>query len=218
MQQLKTIYNNIKSKNTDIKDLSELENLTSLNDIMGKISSQIDDLSQTGVKIFDNFKFFFNKYDKLNESTINASIPRYDTCSTSSNILANSANSKRMNYLIKNGNNANHLKSKMFNIGNNNLTLALKDTTLYSKDSTNSCKTNVKVDRSKRQFNSYNRAKYNNKKNQGMVLYSDLNLNKHKIKNEGEENDNPLYSDRYQKYPSIDRNEKRDFLPLIKKI
>ena len=218
IQKLKIIYNDIKSKNTDIKDLSELENLTSLNDIMGKISSQIDDLSQTGVKIFDNFKFFFNKYDKLNESTINASIPRYDTCSTSSNILANSANSKRMNYLIKNGNNANHLKSKMFNIGNNNLTLALKDTTLYSKDSTNSCKTNVKVDRSKRQFNSYNRAKYNNKKNQGMVLYSDLNLNKHKIKNEGEENENPLYSDRYQKYPSIDRNEKRDFLPLIKKI
>ena len=47
IQQLKTIYNDIKSKNTDIKDLAEMENVSSLNDIMGNISSQIDDLSKT---------------------------------------------------------------------------------------------------------------------------------------------------------------------------
>ena len=100
----------IKSKNTDIKDLAKMENINNLNDIMGNISSQIYDLSKNGVIIFDSFKCFFSKYDNLNESTINATIPRYDTFSTSSNILANSANSNKMNILLKNGNNIKYEK------------------------------------------------------------------------------------------------------------
>ena len=218
IKQLKTIYNDIKSKNTDIKDLAEMENVSSLNDIMGNISSQIDDLSQNGVKIFDSFKSFFSKYDNLNESTINATIPRYDTCSTSSNILANSANANKMNILLKKGSNIKNMKNKMLNlVNNNNLTLGLKDTTLYSKDSTNSCNTNVKVNRNRRQLNSFNKGRAKNQRNQRTLLYSELNLSKYKLK-EGEDNDNPFYSDRYQKYPSIDKQSKKSFLPLITKI
>ena len=104
----------IKSKNTDIKDLAKMENINNLNDIMGNIRSQIDDLSKI-MKNFGFFKCFFRKYDNLNESTINATIPRYDICSASSNILANSENANKKNILFKKGNNIKSMKNKILN-------------------------------------------------------------------------------------------------------
>ena len=214
IQKLKKIHNDIKSKNTDIKDLSEIENISSLNDIMGKISTQIDDLSKNGLNIFDSFKNFFSKYDNLNDSSTNASYPHYEICS---NALSNSENHNKIYYIMKKGEN---LKSKMYNLGNkNNLSIALKETTLYSKDSYNSYnKTNARTNNNKRIFNSFNKANSRHLKMQGKNLYSELNLSRIKFKNDSDENEIPLYSDRNQNYPSLNRHDKIGILPLITKI
>ncbi len=219
IQKLKLNYNDIMSKNTDIKDLSKIENINGLNDKMGNINSQIDDLSKNGLKIFDSFKNFFNKYDNNNNNTSNAiSSQRFET---SSNVLSNSINQNKIFYLLKNGKN---IKNKMINIGipkNNNLSIAIKDTTLSSKDSfsfSTSNRTNSKLNRTKnkRVFNSFKKDYCTNSKTPTTNLYNDLNLSR--IKTKGDEKETFLYSDRYQNYPSTDRNDKLDFLPLITKI
>lgn len=223
IQKMKINYNDIKSKNTDIKELSKIGNINSLNDIMGNINLEIDDLSKNSLIIFDSFKSFFNKYDKSNDNKNSSSSNSYQRFETFSNILNSNHNN-----IMKNGKN---LKNKIINIGilkNNNLSIAIKDTTLSSKDSfSTSNKTNSKLIRTKtkRVFNSFKKDISSNYNEKIPNLYNELNLSK--IKTKGDEKDTILYpdryqkcsnTDRYQKYNSRDRKDKLDFLPLISKI
>ena len=212
IQKLKLNYNDIMSKNTDIKELTKIENINSLNDKMGNINSQIDDLSKNGLKIFDSFKNFFNKYDNDNgkdSSNSNSNLK----IETSPNIVTNS-NTNKM-YFLKGGKN---LKNKMIGIPkNNNLSIVIKDTTLSSKDSfSTSNGTNCKLNKNK------NKRVFKSFKNDNcptiptINLYNDLNLSK--IKTRNDEKQTFFYSDRCKKYPSTDRSDKLDYLPLITKI
>ena len=222
IQKLKINYNDIKTKNTDIKDISEIENFNTLNDLLGNISSQFDDLTKNGLKIFDSYKKFFEKYDNSNENDKTTSIFFSNKNEKYINTISNASNNTNKKlHLIKNGK---ILKNKIYNIGMsnnnlNNLSLAIKDTTLTSKDSYSTCnKTNSKINKTKKVFNSFKKDKYYlNTQSQGPNLYNELNLSKAKLKTNENEGDN-LYSDRYNKYPQIDRNDRINFLPLITKI
>ena len=98
INKLKKHHNEIKSKNKDLKDLYEIENINILNDTMGKINYQIDDLTKNSLKIFDSFKRFFNKYDNNSyESYSNISLSPQKYVA-SSNDLFNSVNSNIIKY------------------------------------------------------------------------------------------------------------------------
>ena len=217
IQKLKINYNDIKLKNTDIKDISKIENVNNLNDIMGNISSQIDELTKNGLKIFDSYKNFFNKYNNISKNKTNPELnpQKFDT---TSNTLSNSTNNKKLFYLMKNNKN---IKNKIYNLSKvkNNLNIAIKDTTLTSKDSYSTCnKTGSRLNKTKKVFNSSKKDNYLNTLNQGTSIYNELNLSKIKIKGDGDEKETLLYSERYKRYPSIDKSEKTGFLPLITKI
>ena len=217
IQKLKANYNDIKINNVDIKDLSEIENFNNLNEIMGNISSQIDELTKKVLNIFNSYKNFFDKFDNLNGNNINNSILsplKYETCS---NALSDSLDNSKLLYLMKNGK---KLNNKMYNIGmsKNNFRKTIKEKTLSSRVSYSTCnKTNSRLDKTIKLLNSFKKENNINKYNQGTILYNDLNLSKIKIKGEGEEREEFLYSDRYKKFPSIDKDKIR-YLPLIKKI
>ena len=211
IQKLKKSYYDIKSKNVDIKDLTEIENVNNLNDIMGNISFQIDNLSKSGYQILDSFKNFFGKYDdsNINISSNSISISNFDTVPNTNNISYNKINS-----LLKSGNN---LKSKIysFEMSKKNMSIAIKDSTLSSRDSYSTCnKTNSK-NQTKRIFNSFKK-NYKNSEKKITNLYDELNLSKIKLRRD--DKDAFLYSDRNEKYHSKDKSEKIGFLPLITKI
>ena len=217
IQKLKINYNDIKLKNTDIKDISKIENVNNLNDIMGYISSQIDELTKNGLKIFDSYKNFFDKYNNMTKNKTNLAL-NPQKFETTSNTLSNSTNNKKLFYLMKTNKN---IKNKIYNLGTvkNNLSIAIKDTTLTSKDSYSACnKTGSRLNKTKKVFNSSKKDNYLNTINQGTSVYNELNLSKIRIKGDGDEKENLLYSDRYKRYPSIDKSEKTGFLPLITKI
>ena len=114
-----------------------------------------------------------------------------------------------------------NIKNKIYNLSKvkNNLNIAIKDTTLTSKDSYSACnKTSSRLNKTKKVFNSSKKDNYLNTINQGTSVYNELNLSKIRIKGDGDEKENLLYSDRYKRYPSIDKSEKTGFLPLITKI
>lgn len=215
---LKANYDEIKLKNTDIKDLSEIENYNNLNDIMGKISSQIDELTKNGLNIFNSYKNFFQKFDNLNEiNNINSSIFYSPKNKIHSNALSDSLNNSKLFYLMKNGK---KLNNKIYNIGKlkTDLRLAIKDSTLSSRESYSTCnKTDSRLNKTKKVINSLKKENKINLYNQGKNLYNDLNLSKIKKKGEGGEREGALYSERYRKYPSIDKDKIR-YLPLITKI
>ena len=217
IKKLKLNYNDIKSKNIDIKDISKIENVNNLNDIMGNISSQIDELTKKGLNLFDSYKNFFVKYNITSKHKTN-SILYPQKLELSSNTLANSSNNKNLYYIMKTNKN---IKNKIYNLGTikNNISIAIKDTTLTSKDSYSTCnKTGSRLNKSKKIFNSSRKDNYINTLNQGTNIYNELNLSKIKLKVDVEEKETFLYSDRYRKNPSIDKTEKIGFLPLITKI
>ena len=212
IQKLKLNYNDIISKNTDIKELAKIENINNLNNGMGNINSQIDDLSKNGLLIFNSFQTFFNKYD--NDNFNNKDSSNSNSYEKNSAIISNS-NPNKMHFLMKNGNN---LKNKMINIGmpKNNLSIVIKDTTLSSKESfstSNGTKSKLNKNKNKRVFNSFKKDNFPNQI-PALNLYNDLNLSKIKTRND----ENLIYSDRYQKHLFTDRSDKLDYLPLITKI
>ena len=68
IQKLTKHHNEIKSKNNDLKELSQIECFTSLNDEMNNMSLKIEDLNKISFNLFDSFKSFFNKHDSGNSS------------------------------------------------------------------------------------------------------------------------------------------------------
>lgn len=214
IQKLKKSYNDIKSKNTDIKELFEIENVNNLNDIMGNISSEIDELSKNGYQILDSFKNFFGKFNNnnVNDNNSSISVPRFETVSN-----VNKINHNKISALLKSGNN---LKSKIYclELPKKSHSIAIKETTLSSKDSYSTCnKTNSKINQTKRIFNSFKKS-YKNSEKKFTNLYDELNLSKIKLKVDTDDKDTFLYSDRYQRYSSLEKGDKMGFLPLITKI
>ena len=219
IQKLKLNYNDIKSKNTDIKELSKIENINNLNNNMGNISSQIDELTKNSLLIFDSYKNFFEKYDKVNDDKTNTILypKKYDT---NPNLLpySNIINNKnKKNYFIKKTNK--DLKHKIYNLGIiKNNQIPIKETTLTSRDSYSSCnKTGSKLNNTKtiKVINSFKKDKILNKVKEGNNLFTELNLSKIKRKGDVDEKESLLYSERYRKFPSLDKSEKIQFLPLI---
>jgi len=213
IQKLKKHHNEIKSKNKDLKELSQIESFTALNDEMSIISLKIEDLNKTCFNLFDSFKSFFNKYDNSNSSdnnTNNASFiipyPKYET---SPNVLSYSVN-RRTHKIILNDNK--YFKNQIYNIENSNFNGAIDSYSNSTKSNTN-----TNINRSKRVYNSFK--KDNSKKilNSDKFLYNELNLSKIKFTRNGV-NNGQLYSDRYMKHRTIDRKMKNDILPLINKI
>jgi len=213
IQKLKKHHNEIKSKNKDLKELSQIESFTALNDEMNIISLKIEDLNKTSFNLFDSFKSFFNKYDNSNSSdnnTNNASFiipyPKYET---SPNVLSYSVN-RRTHKIILNDNK--YFKNQIYNIENSNFNGAID-----SYNNSTKSNTNTNINRSKRMYNSFK--KDNSKKilNNDKFLYNELNLSKIKFTRNGV-NNGQLYSDRYIKHRTIDRKMKNDILPLINKI
>ena len=213
IQKLKKHHNEIKSKNKDLKELSQIESFTALNDEMNIISLKIEDLNKTSFNLFDSFKSFFNKYDNSNSSdnnTNNASFiipyPKYET---SPNVLSYSVN-RRTHKIILNDNK--YFKNQIYNIENSNFNGAIDSYSNSTKSNTN-----TNINRSKRMYNSFK--KDNSKKilNNDKFLYNELNLSKIKFTRNGV-NNGQLYSDRYIKHRTIDRKMKNDILPLINKI
>ena len=213
IQKLKKHHNEIKSKNKDLKELSQIESFTALNDEMSIISLKIEDLNKTCFNLFDSFKSFFNKYDNSNSSdnnTNNASFiipyPKYET---SPNVLSYSVN-RRTHKIILNDNK--YFKNQIYNIENSNFNGAIDSYSNSTKSNTN-----TNINRSKRMYNSFK--KDNSKKilNSDKFLYNELNLSKIKFTRNGV-NNGQLYSDRYMKHRTIDRKMKNDILPLINKI
>jgi len=213
IQKLKKHHNEIKSKNKDLKELSQIESFTALNDEMSIISLKIEDLNKTSFNLFDSFKSFFNKYDNSNSSdnnTNNASFiipyPKYET---SPNVLSYSVN-RRTHKIILNDNK--YFKNQIYNIENSNFNGAIDSYSNSTKSNTN-----TNINRSKRMYNSFKKDNSKIILNNDKFLYNELNLSKIKFTRNGV-NNGQLYSDRYIKHRTIDRKMKNDILPLINKI
>ena len=216
IQELKKIHFDIKSNNKDIKDLDNLENSDKLHDIMGYKSSQFEDLTKNSLKILESFQNFVNKHDENSNSNkensfITISSPHHEP---HRNILAYSVNTNKLYYFRNEGKNS---QKKLYSLGKRNLNIAVKETNLSTKDSYNTGK-KVNLKGNKKLLNSFKKNNIKNIKPYKENKFTELNLSKIKLKGELNEKDNFLYSDRYHKHPSTDRNDKIGFLPLINKI
>ena len=210
IQKLKKHHNEIKSKNNDLKELSQIESFSTLNDEMSNISLKIENLNKISFNLFDSFKSFFNKYDNSNSSEDNSSISiPYLKYETSPNVLSYSTNG-RAHKIILNENK--YFKNQIYNIENSNFIGGMDSYSNSTKSNTN-----TQINRHKKMYNSFK--KDNSKKvlNKDKFLYNELNLSKIKFIRNGI-NNGQLYSDRYKKHKTIERKMKNDILPLINKI
>ena len=128
IKKLKSNYDNIKSKTSDIKELSKIENINNLDDIMGNISTQIEELTKTSFKIFDSYKKFFDKHNHITDNNLNNLILNPHKNDIENNNVSNSGNNKIIYYKMKTNKN---LKNKIINLGfiKNNINITIKDTT-----------------------------------------------------------------------------------------
>jgi hypothetical protein len=210
IQKLKKHHNEIKSKNNDLKELSQIGSFNSLDDEMNNISLKIEDLNKMSFKLFDSFKSFFNKNDNSNSNDNNSIIstpyPKYET---SPNVLSYSINRKNRRIIL---NDSQYFKNQIYNIENNNYNGVMDSYSNSTKSNTN-----TQIIRNKRIYNSFKKGNSNKCLNNENFLYNELNLSKIKFTRNGV-NNGYLFSDRFKKHKTIERKLKNNILPLINKI
>ena len=205
IQKLKKHHNEIKSKNNDLKELSQIECFTSLNDEMNNMSLKIEDLNKISFNLFDSFKSFFNKHDSGNSSNKKSIASPYPKYETSPNVLSYSTNSRIHKFIL---NDNKYFKNQIYNIENNNFNGAIDSISNSTKSNTN-----TQINRSK-MYNSFKKDHSRKYLNNDKFLYNELNLSKIKLTRNEVNN----YSERYKKHRTIERKLKNDILPLITKI
>jgi hypothetical protein len=210
IQKLKIHHNEIKSKNNDLKELSQIGSFNSLDDEMNNISLKIEDLNKMSFKLFDSFKSFFNKNDNSNSNDNNSIIstpyPKYET---SPNVLSYSINRKNRRIIL---NDSQYFKNQIYNIENSNYNGVMDSYSNSTKSNTN-----TQIIRNKRIYNSFKKGNSNKCLNNENFLYNELNLSKIKFTRNGV-NNGYLFSDRFKKHKTIERKLKNNILPLINKI
>lgn len=210
IQKLKKHHNEIKSKNNDLKELSQIESFTPLNDEMSNISLKIENLNKISSTIFESFKSFFKKYDNSNSSENSSSfITPYPKYETSPNVLSYSVNRRTHKIFL---NDSKYFKNQIYNIENNNFNGAIDSYSNSTKSNTN-----TQINRSRRIYNSFKKGNSKKCLNDEKFLYNELNLSKIKFTRNGV-NNGELYSDRFKNHKTIERKLKNDILPLITKI
>ena len=209
IQKLKKHHNEIKSKNNDLKELSQIESFTILNDEMNNISLKIEDLNKISFNLFDSFKSFFNKYDSCNSSSNNNStlVTPYPKYETSPNVLSSSTNLRTPKIILSE---SKYFKNQIYNIENSNFNGAMDSYSNSTKSNTN-----TQINRTKMYY-SFKKNHSRKYQNNDRFLYNELNLSKIKfIRNEV--NNGQLFIDRYKKHRTIERKMKNEILPLITK-